>query len=94
MVSAMIKQLGWMNMKQRHLYFTCIFMFKCLNHLVPEHMNFTFVKETRTLVTRSVTDNKLVVPRPHTEMFKRSIQYYGPVKKFEMLLILTSSKHF
>ena len=26
-VSAMIKQLGWMNMKQRHLYFTCIFMF-------------------------------------------------------------------
>ena len=52
-------------------------MFKCLNNLAPNYLTckFKYVQSN----TRSASDKNLIIPFPHTEMFKRSFQYSGPL---------------
>ena len=51
-------------------------MYKCLNGLAPPYLSslFHYVNSN----TRSSSNNDLSVPRPHTEIFKRSLAYAGP----------------
>ena len=75
-VSKMIRDLGWMTINQRYVYFTSILMYKCLNGMAPPYLSslFHYVNSN----TRSSSNNDLSVPRPHTEIFKRSLAYAGP----------------
>ena len=79
-VSFMIKSLGWMNIRQRHFYFICILMYKCLNDMAPERFKqmFTYVKDVTEINTRSASNLLLKVPKPNCEMFKRGLSYLGP----------------
>ena len=78
-VSDMIAKLGWMKIKQRLTYFTCILMFKCLNNMAPVELcnAFTYLKDVSTINTRSIASEKLCVPKPNCEMFRKSLCYRG-----------------
>ena len=47
--------------------------------MAPTYLSkcFKYVHEVQPYNTRMASDNKLVVPRPHTSMFKNSFQYAG-----------------
>ena len=79
-VSSLIKTLGWMNIRQRHFYFMCILMFKCLNGMAPERLknSFSYIKNTTGVDTRSARNNLLCIPKPNCEMYRRSLSYVGP----------------
>ena len=64
----MIVKLGWMNIHQHYVYFTAILMFKCLNNLAPNYLTckFKYVQSN----TRRANGKNLIIPFPHTEMFK------------------------
>ena len=72
----MIRDLGWMTINQRYVYFTSFLMYKCLNGLSPPYLSslFHYVNSN----THSSSNNDLSVPRPHTEIFERSLAYAGP----------------
>ena len=56
-VSKMIRDLGWMTINQRYVYFTSILMYKCLNGLAPPL--FHYVNSN----THSSSNNDLSVPK-------------------------------
>ena len=76
-VSSMIKQQNWMNIKERTEYFTAILMYKCLNDLAPTYLSnkFNFVSDAHPYSTRSTTNNKLALPKPNSELLKKSFYY-------------------
>ena len=78
-VSSMIKQQNWMNIKERTEYFTAILMYKCLNDLAPTYLSnkFNFVSDAHPYSTRSTTNNKLALPKPNSELLKKSFYYNG-----------------
>ena len=78
-VSSMIKQQKWMNIKERTEYFTAILMYKCLNDLAPTYLSnkFNFVSDAHPYSTRSTTNNKLALPKPKSELLKKSFYYNG-----------------
>ena len=71
--------LGWMNIKTRFDYFTLILMYKSLNSLAPDYLTnrFKYKSNVQPYPTRSAADNLLDIPRPHTELFKRSFTLNG-----------------
>ena len=58
-VSAMIKQLNWMPIETRLIYFICIMVYKCLNGLAPRYLTnlFNYTANVHDYNTRNVTDN-------------------------------------
>ena len=78
-VSAMIKQLNWMPIETRLIYFICIMVYKCLNGLAPRYLTnlFNYTADVHDYNTQNVTDNLLALPTPHTALYKRSFSYYG-----------------
>ena len=75
-VSNMIHELRWMNINQRYQYFTLLLMYKCLNNQAPSYLSsqFNYVSSS----THNATNKNLLLPRPNTELFKRSFSYAGP----------------
>ena len=71
--------LGWMNIKTRFDYFTLILMYKSLNSLAPDYLTnrFKYKSNVQPYPTGSAADNLLDIPRPHTELFKRSFTLNG-----------------
>ena len=65
-----------MSIKQRYVYFTLVLVYKCLNGLAPEYLSSQITLMCNN--TRSAATYNVVVPFPHTEMFKRSFSYSGP----------------
>ena len=65
-----------MTIKQRYFYFISTLTYKCLHDLAPSYLSsmFQFIENN----TRSSSTKELIVPRPHTEIFKRSLAYAGP----------------
>ena len=69
-----------MSVETRYKYFVGILMFKCFYNLVPDNIvnRFTLVCNTHSYDTRSAYMNDYVRPIPKTEIFKRSLLYFGP----------------
>jgi hypothetical protein len=78
-VSSMVKDLGWMTIKQRLFYFTCCLMFKSLNGLAPNYLAsaFHYVSNSHIYPTRAASNNDLALPRPNTTIFTHSFSYNG-----------------
>ena len=74
----LVKQLGWMNVKQRFLYFQNLTIFKCIHGLAPTHLvnNVTMEIEISNIRTRKHPMN-LHVPLPLNETHKRMLFYRG-----------------
>ena len=75
-----VKELGWMNVRQRRDYFTAVLVYKSLNGLAPSHISdlYTYVRDVSTYCTRSVVTDQLSVPKVNKHMFTQSLQYNGP----------------
>ena len=54
-------------------------MFKTLNNLASSYLtdSFTLTSSVHNRNRRSVSNNDLYIPRPNTEMFRRSFAYRG-----------------
>ena len=76
----LVKQLGWLTVKERRDYFTAILMYRCLNGMAPHYLsdNFMFVSESHNYVTRMHSEGDLNIPKPNIELFRQSISYQGP----------------
>ena len=61
-----VKDLVWLNMKQRRDYFVGLLVFKSLNNLLYDFFNdkFTMTNEIACRSTRSTSDNKLFCQKP------------------------------
>ena len=75
----MVKDLGWKTVKERYHYFMSILMFKCVNGLAP-----TYLSDQITPISdvyqnlRSHDQYNILVPKPTTEVYKKSFSYMGP----------------
>ena len=78
--ATLIKQLKWMNISTRYSYFVCILMYKFVNGLLPINLDkhFRMVNQSHCYQTRAYMTNIVSLPRPHTELFKRSLSFSGP----------------
>ena len=76
-----VKNLGWMSVKERFDYLTACLIYKCLcfnnsnmNYLVPV---FDRVQDTHCYNTRLGAANGLTKPLPRTEYYKCSLSFFG-----------------
>ena len=74
-----VRELNWMNVRQRRDYFTAILEYKSLNGLAPDHIGdlFTYTRDINAYCTRSTTTDELHVPRANKQLFTQSLQYNG-----------------
>ena len=74
----LVKQLGWMNVRQRFIYFQNLLMFKSIHGLVPVYLqnNVTLDNEIAQIHTRRHERN-LYVPFPQNEFHKKMLFYRG-----------------
>ena len=77
--NTLLQHLGWMNVRQRHNYFTAILMYKSLNDTSATSLNDRFLmsEETHCYSTRFASAKNLHLPKPKTNYFKRAISYKG-----------------
>ncbi len=75
----LVRDLGWLNVRERRDYFTSILVYKALNELAPNHISdmFTLTRDTNIYPTRSTTTDKLNVPRVKKQVFTQSLQFNG-----------------
>ena len=72
--------LGWMSIYQRILYQKYLLMYCVMNNIAPNYLQNYF--QNRPLPEynlRSLSNEYLYVPFPHTESFKNSVQYSGTI---------------
>ena len=76
----LIKNLNWMSIETRYIYFLDILIFKCLNNMAPPYLSslFEFYDKRRFYHTRAVTNNDLIVPRAYLSIYKSSVAFNGP----------------
>ena len=75
-----LASLNWETLENRRLNLKKKFMFKILNSKAPKYMNDLFMKrEQITSVVLRNDENKLAVPFPKTDCFKKSISYSGAI---------------
>ena len=72
-----VKQLGWMNVKERYQYFVATFMYKYYHGALPPNVRHSFLRlcDKHHYATRAATSNCLSLPKSHTELLKRSLLY-------------------
>ena len=74
------KSLNWKKLDHQRMIDKCIFMYKTLNRLTPAYLTSKFIdRNDTTSYSLRNSENKLAVPQPHTEYFKRSFSYSGAV---------------
>ena len=76
----LIKNLNWMSIETRYIYFLGILIFKCLNNMAPPYLSslFDFYDKRRFYQTRAVTNNDLIVPCAYLSIYKSSVAFNGP----------------
>ena len=76
----LIKNLNWMSIETRYIYFLGILIFKCLNNMAPPYLSslFEFYDKRRFYHTRAVTNNDLIVPHASLSIYKSSVAFNGP----------------
>ena len=74
----LVKQLKWMNVNERFLYFERLLMFKCIHGMAPDYLTNNIVMdiEVRNVNTRT-HDMNVYIPFPKNELAKRSFYYSG-----------------
>ena len=74
----LVKQLKWMNVSERFLYFEKLLIFKCIYGMVPDYLENGIMMdiELRDVNTRS-HDMNVYIPFPTNELAKRSLYYSG-----------------
>ena len=77
---SIVKELNWLNVRERKTYLECILMYKCVNGLAPSYLTdyFTQSSHFHNYSTRHALNGRLHLPKPRTEYFKRSLMYKGP----------------
>jgi len=77
---AIIRNLRWMNVKQRCRYFTLTLMFKCIHGLAPSYLvdNVVMNFDVNGMTTRTHAMN-VYVPSVSSQFAKRSFQYCGAI---------------
>ena len=87
----MFKELQWKTFPDSVQYQQALLVYKSLNNLAPPYMNgmFKYVKEIGRSNLRSVSNNKLFVPRAH----HKSIRYAGPRIWNKLTNDLRTSRH-
>ena len=72
--------LGWMNVKERYQYFVATFIFKYYHGALPPNLRLSFLRMcgNHHCSTRLATSSCLLLPKPRTELLKRSLPYSGP----------------
>ena len=79
--SVLIKNLNWMTIRERYVYFLGISMYKFTHELLPPSFNnqFCHVKTSHTYNTRAALSNQLSLPLPHTQLLlKTNLLCLGP----------------
>ena len=79
--STLVKQLKWMDLKQRYRYFVGILMYKCFYRTVPPNITdrYILVQNLHQYSTRDAVNNNFTLPIPKNEVLKRSLFYNGPI---------------
>ena len=74
-----VRNLKWMNIKERYQYLLGTLMYKCVNKTAPSYLvdRFQTIQDVHTLNTRSAINNKLYLPHPNLSLYKKSISYNG-----------------
>ena len=75
--NVLFKELNWKTFVERRNYFSFIFIFKCLNRLTPEECHPLFEIRQSAIMTKSVSNQELAVPRKYSQTFANSIFYTG-----------------
>jgi hypothetical protein len=80
-----VKQLKWMNVSERIIYFERLLMFKCIHGMAPEYLcnQVTMEIEVRNVNTRS-HDMNVYIPFPNNEISKKSL-FYSSAKNWNSL---------
>ena len=75
-----VKQLGWMNVKECYQYFMATLMFKYYHDALPPNLRHSFLRvcDKHHYLTRAATSSCLSLPKPSTELLKRSLLYSSP----------------
>ena len=73
-----VKQLGWMNVKQRYCYFQILLIFKCIHGLAPQYLVNEIILEceVKESKTRKHPMN-LYLPIPQNEFHRKMFFYRG-----------------
>ena len=79
--TACLKELNWLQIKQRAKYKVLITVWKCLHNLAPDYLKCLLVKdEPQTYCTRRSVNFNLVVPKTKKKAFAdRSFSVQGPI---------------
>ena len=74
----LVKQLRWMNVNERFLYFERLLMFKCIYGMAPDYLTNGIIMdvEVKNVNTRT-HDMDVYIPFPKNELAKRSFYYSG-----------------
>ena len=65
----LVKQLNWMNVKQRCIYFSSILMYKCLNSLAPDYLCDEFILQSSFNDHSSRSVNNVFIPHGNHKSF-------------------------
>ena len=76
-----VKDLGWLNIKQRRDYFVGLLVFKSLNNLLPDYIidKFTMTCKIARRSTTPTPDNKLFLPKANKAIYASSLEYSRPL---------------
>ena len=77
----LFKHLNWMTVEQRIKYHKLVMTFKCINNDAPSYLTnkFHYVSDRNPYPLRNAVQGNLILPKPKTELFKKSSMYSGPV---------------
>lgn len=79
--SQLLDELGIQTIHERIHYHKSLLMFKGVNNICPEYISSLFnscSSMSSRVKLRSSKNNDLIIPRPKTEFFKKSLSYSGP----------------
>ena len=65
----LVRQLNWMNVKQRCIYFSSILMYKCLNSLAPDYLCDEFILQSSFNDHSSRSVNNVFIPHGNHKSF-------------------------
>lgn len=75
----LFRQLKWMKIHERIIYQKAIQMYKCMNNMCPDYLtsSFKLTNSVHNLNLRSTENNMLYIPKPRTELYRKSFAYSG-----------------
>ena len=74
----LVKKLGWMNVKERYLYFQTLLIFKCIHGLAPHYLTNNIILDIEVKERRTRKhDMNLYLPIPESENHKKMFIYRG-----------------